>query len=441
VTQRTRRIIFYLLFGLFFLIGATVILYAEGWRFDFAAWRPEKVGAIFIRSFPKDARITLDGKPVANQSGILSSGTLLSGLFPRTYRLALLEDGYLSWEENVAVLPSLVTELKYAVLVPQTPAAVSTDTVEHFFVTSGETVVQMPNNAIIWRETMIGRGDIISRSSNFQNVIMKSAAGTYSLYDFTQSTSTNLSAALANNGIDAGALVNLTIDPFDATKIIAQSSQRIWIYDLAASTLSPVARAAAGETIAAAPAASASFLAWTRSQNDSDASAVTSYGKFSKTLSVGSSTAPGRTIQLAWINNTLLGVLQNDGSLYLYDTGTQTFQKLADDVKDFAAADDGSAIAALEHRSVEILPFADTQTYHRFNLPDTAAAEHLIWYKDRDHLFVEYPDHVSFLDIDDLGLRNFVAASNGSSPLYNLQENILYLINSSGKLVRFDFPS
>ena len=116
-------------------------------------------------------------------------------------------------------------------------------------------------------------------------------------------------------------------------------------------------------------------------------------------------------------------------------------QKLADDVKYFAATDDGSAIAALENRSFEIFPLVGAQTYHRFNVPSVADALSVIWYQDMNHLFVVYPDHVSFLDLDDLSLRNFITVAEGTLPLYNSQENILYIIDFSKKLQQFDFPS
>ncbi len=85
-----------------------------------------------------------------------------------------------------------------------------------------------------------------------------------------------------------------------------------------------------------------------------------------------------------------------------------------------------------------------TSDYYRFNLPDMASVESLIWYKDQTHLFVQYPDHVSFLDFADLSLHNFTTVSEistGTVPVYDTQENALYLIDQGKKLVRFDFPS
>ncbi len=438
MTRKTRKTIFYVLVGAFFLIGLTVILYADGWRFDFASWRAEKVGAIFVRSFPGDARISLNNKPTANQSSFLSAGTLLSGLFPRTYALTLTENGYADWHENVAVLPSLVTELKYAVLVPQTPNAITSTTAANFFTAAGETVVQTTGGAIVWRGKTIGHGALVSESADFKTIIMQNTAtGAYLFYDFGESATLNLSALLPKP------ISSIAIDPHDATKVIAGAEGRIFIIDTTQAPIraTSIERLPAGEALGSSLASSPSFLAWTRFTTKSNVSAVVLYDKFAKTATVGSSTLPGRNLELKWINDHLLGALEDNGSLYSYDTGTRVVQKIADDVKEFEPADDGSAVAALENRSLEIIPFTDVQTYHRFNLPDVVNAMDLIWYKDMDHLFVVYPDRVAFLDIEDLGLRNFITVAEGTSPLYKPQENIFYLINSAQKVVGFDFPS
>lgn len=391
MSQRKRKAIFYVLFVLFFIIGAAVVLYAQGWRFDLVTWRAERVGAIFVRSFPADARISLNGKPIENQTGFLSRGTLISNLFPRTYSLTLTENGYDDWHENVGVLPTLVSELDYAVLVPNVPAAVSTSTVKTFFTASGETIGEAPNGAIVWRGKTIGHGTIASESADLKTAIIKNTTtGIFSLYDFTEGTSTNLSAALAENGVNAAALATLAIDPYDATNLIAIGAREAWTFDASQGTATLAVRAAAGETLGPSFAASPSLLAWTVSGNDSGTHVVL-YDRFGETADKSSSTVPGQTHELQWISPTLLGVLQNDGSLYAYDVNARQFKKIADDGKEFSAASDGSAVAVLENASVEIVPESDAQTYHRFNLPDIADAIHIFWYRDMDHLFVVYP--------------------------------------------------
>jgi hypothetical protein len=444
MTKRTRRAVFYVLLALFLVLGAAVVLYAQGWRFDPATWRAEKVGAILVRSFPANASLTLDGKPVANQTNILSQSTVIPELFPRNYVLGLSAPGYQVWDENAAVLPSLVTEFRYAVLVPQAAVSVSTTSVKNVLsAPSGELVMQTEANAIVLggTTTTIARGDIVSGSTDLTALVYRTAAGAYERYDFGAATTTNLSAALARGGVNMRTVTSLTVDPYDATAIIAQSSDRIWAFNAAQATITLIGRAGSGVMFGAPLAVSPSFIAWSAFRSASGTSAIMLYGKGLQTLIASTGTVQGKTEELQWINNSLLGVLEDDGALYAYDANAQTFQKIADDVKNFAVAGDGSAVAALEHKSFEVFPFANAQTYHRFNLPNVAAAEQVIWYRDANHLFVVYPDSIAFLDLDDLGLRNLVTVAYGNDPLYNPQQNTFYLINSAQKLEQFNFPS
>jgi hypothetical protein len=136
----------------------------------------------------------------------------------------------------------------------------------------------------------------------------------------------------------------------------------------------------------------------------------------------------------------MLGILTEDGSFYLYDTSQQNLQKIADDVRSANATTDGSRIATLESGSLEIFTLNDPKRYYRFNLPDVGNAQTALWYRDGDHLFISYPDHVAFLDLEDASLANFTTVALGTSPQYDPETNALYLIDPNGALLRFDFP-
>ncbi len=444
MTKRTRRAVFYALLALFPVLGAGIVLYAQGWRLDLATWRAAKVGAILVRPYPADASITLDGKPVANQASFLSESTVISGLFPGNHDLMLAAPGYRNWSEEAAVLPSLVTEFKHAVLVPSAPASITTSSVEQFAVGSaGAPLIQTTAGAIMLAgtTTTVARGAIVSASADLQTFIYRTAAGMYEWRNVAAGTSANLSAALARGGADVRSLITLAVDRSDATLFVALSSNRLWTFDAARGTTALIDRAPTGAAFGAPLASSPALLAWSQFRANAGVSAIVLYNRSAKTLAGSSSTVPARTLELQWINPSLLGVLQSDGLLYAYDINAGQFKKIADDVKQFAAAPDGSAVATLEHRSFEVIPFADTQTYHRFNLPDVASASEVIWYEDADHLFVVYPDSVSFLDLADAGLQNLVSIAKGTRPLYSPDKNVLYLINAAQKLEQFDFPS
>lgn len=441
----TRRRIFYVFLLLFVVISVVVVLYAEGWRLNPITLDAEKAGGIYVRSFPDNAQITLDGKAIKNQSTFLSRGTFISGLFPKTYTVQLKEAGYDSWSENAQVTPSLVAEMKYAVLVPQTATNVATsEDVKDFFETSGDLVVQNPSGTILWKDTSIGSGSIISHSTNLKTAIIRSESPKtntpiYRFYDFPNSTSSNLDPLLQQAGIAITPELNVFIDPYSDASIIVQTNARIMTLDGITKKVTSIETAPSGENIGSPVAISPSVIAWFRYKKSTNTSQVMIYDKFSGNITDSSLVVPGEIKQLNWIKNNILGIVEDNNSLYLYNVSGETLSKLADDVKQFYSTTDGNAVAALEYHSLEVFSFA-TQDHYRFALPEIDDVHSLIWYKDENHLFVIYPDHVSFLDLTDANLKNFTTVSQGTSASYDEQENSLYLIDPGQKLLRFDFP-
>ena len=445
--------LFYGLVALFFIVGTAVVLYAQGWRLNLATFKTSKVGAIYVRSYPDDAQITLDKKSIDNTSGFLSRGTLISNLFPETYTLALKKAGYDIWTENVSVSPTLVTEMKYAVLVPanSTNAASIAETASFF--EAGGTIVTENSSDTIARQvigapsagtsTVIGHGTIISYDDNLTTAVIRSPVGIYLAYDLANATSTNLSALFTKAGIAAKAIVAITVNPTNSSNVIVQTASHLFTIDLRADTITSFKTATAEQALESPLALSSSWLAFAEHLNASGTSQIIVYDPFSQNVVDASLSLPGHIKSLQWIRSTELGILQENGELFRYDIPSETLTKVADDVKSFYPTSDGAAIATLESRSVEIFSLT-TSDYYRFNLPEMASVQSLTWYKDGTHLFVAYPDHVSFLDLADLSLRNFITVSaiaNGTAATYDTQENSLYLITQEKKLIRFDFPN
>ncbi len=467
MTLRARRILFYGLFAIFFVVGTAIVLYAQGWRFNFTTFTTEKVGAIFVESFPADASITLDGKPVQNTTGFLSHGTLISNLFPRSYTLALNAPGYDAWTERVSVEPTLVTEMKYAVLVPANASSASPapQVADFFEMTGGGVVTQSANGTIaVPRPTaegditassslVIGRGTLIGHSADFTTALVRSPSGAYLAYDLApggtggQATSTtNISALLAAKSVSAKNITAIAVNPYNGTNIIVETPSQFYTIDLSAGTIAPLTAAPSGQTLEPPLAISSSWLAWAQYDPAAGASHVIVFDPFSGNTIDATLSMPGRIASLQWIRSTVLGVLGTDGELYRYDVPSETLTKMADEVRSFTATPDGSTVAALEAHSIEIfsLTLPDSQDgYYRFNLPGMASVQSLIWYGDDAHLFVVYPDRVNFLDLADLSLTHLTTVSAlapGTVPQYDPQQNSLYLIDQGNMLIRFDFP-
>jgi hypothetical protein len=448
---QTRKRIFYVLVLLFIVIGAAVVLYAEGWRINSTTLEAEKAGGIYVRSYPNNAQITLNGKPVQNQSAFLSPGTFISGLFPKTYTLTLSAAGYDAWTEDPQVAPSLVTEMKYAVLVPKaaTNVATATAAVDGFFEANGKVVVTNASATISWLDKTIGYGTVVSHSADLKTAIIRTVSAktgitTYSLYDFTNATSTNLSALLKQSGIRSTPTTNAFVDPYDDTSVIAQTTAQIVAIDSGTHHATVVETAPAGTLIESPIAVSPSVMAWaliapSGPLGATSTSQIMIYDKFSGDTVDSSLVVPGPVEQLAWVQNNVLGILESDNTLYLYNVPNEQLTSLANDVEQFYPTTDGSTLAALEYHSLEVFSFT-TQDYDRFTLPQMADVQGLLWYKDDAHLFVQYPDHVAFLDLADTNLKNLITVSAGTDPFYDQQENSLYLIDQGRKLLRFDFP-
>jgi hypothetical protein len=443
---QTRKRIFYVFILLFVAIGTAVVLYAEGWRLNPSDLQAQKAGGLYVRSYPEDAAITLDGKPIQNQSAFLTRGTFLSSLFPKTYTLQLKENGYDSWTENAVIAPSLVTEMKYAVLVPQNATTVASgigDGIKNFFEASGGIVAENADGSITWRGKTIANGTIVSHSTDLKTVVTRSgtgsANGTYWLYDFTNATSTNLTALLKTDGVSPSAITSVNVDPYNDTSLIVQTPNAIIGVDSETHHFTAIDTATAGSYIGTPIAISPSTLAWVRIANATGASRVMIYDKFSGDLIDSSLVVPGTVRQLGWIRGGTLGIIEANNVLYLYNIQAEQLTSLADDVKQFYPTSDGAAVAALEYHSLEIFSFTSAN-YYRFNLPQIQSIENLSWYKDETHLFVSYPDHVSFLDVADTSLKNFIAVSQGPADQYDVQQNSLYALDPAHHVNRFDFP-
>ena len=394
---QTRKRIFYVLVLLFIVIGIVVVLYAEGWRINSSTLVAEKAGGIYVRSYPNNAQITLNGKLVQNQSSFLSPGTFVSGIFPKTYTLTLSLAGYDAWTESPQILPSLVTEMKYAVLVPKTATNVATATaaVGDFFEANGEVVVVNASATISWLGKTIGYGTVVSHSTDLKTAIVrtvsaKTGATTYTLYDFTNATSTNLSTLLKLSGIKSTPATNVFIDPYDDTSVIAQTTAQIVAIDSGTHRTRVIETAPAGTLIESPIAISPSVMAWaliapSGPLGATSTSQIMIYDKFSGDMVDSSLVVNGPVKQLAWVRNNILGILGSDNTLYMYNVPNEQLTSLANDVKQFYPTADGSTLAALEYHSLEIFSFT-TQDYYRFNLPQIADVQGLIWYKDNTHL-------------------------------------------------------
>ncbi|HUX36180.1 MAG TPA: hypothetical protein VMV71_04085 [Candidatus Paceibacterota bacterium] len=440
--KRTRNIVFYSLCVVFAVVGTLVVLYAQGWRFDLETFGFKKVGGIYLRSFPKDADIFINDKYVDKNPGLLDSGRFISDLFPKTYKLSLVKDGYIDWTEHIQVNPALVTELKYAVLIPKTSESAYKGALKSFSADNNQLIINSGNSLSIDGEKIRGENVIFQNGDSKIALAENAATRTYFVNYFNGDTptSTILNAKFSAYGISPASIKEIIRDPNSSSGAIFGTSSKVFYMDIQTGDISTLALSSQTITeIAASP----SWIAWVNFDPKSGKSKISFYNRSSNSVQ-NEAAIPGTAAKISFIKEDIVGILQTDGGFYTASPNSLPAQagkpqKMADNVRDFSSSNDGTRVSLLEPQTVEIFSLGSESGYWRFRLPDAEKIERTEWYSDGNHLFVIYPGEIKFLDLNDKDIENFMTAASGNNFEYDLESNTLYFIND-GILRKMVFP-
>ncbi len=108
MTLTQRRILYSFFFLIFFISAPLVILWAEGYKYNFKKHAFQKTGVIFIESKPSNAKIFLNNKKTDEKTT-----ARLKNLLPGTYEIRLEKEGYQTWQKKVTVEESKTVFLQY----------------------------------------------------------------------------------------------------------------------------------------------------------------------------------------------------------------------------------------------------------------------------------------------------------------------------------------
>ncbi len=408
-----------------------MVFYAQGWRLDLETLAVRKVGALYVRPYPADALIFLNHARVQKGFTFFDRGTFVGDLFPKRYTLTVTREGYRTRESHIAVNPSLVTEFKYAVLIPRTKALYAPD-VKNVWISEGKTIFESATGTLRTGDVSFPRRTFFALAKDGRTALLRNGKN-YFLADLEGGTAANLTALLSTQGIE-GPFPEGTLVPLEGgTAVAVNVSTSLSLVDLQTGGVRLLDRArGATRPFAASPAA----LAWAGNRASAVTSTLTIYDLFSNTARQITNVPPHRVTALAWQGNTLT-ILTAQGDFFTYSPRDEHLQKIAADTRQFFFSDDGAMVAALEHKSIEVFS-PDTNDYWRFNLPSTDRIERLIWYRDNRHLFVVYPDRTAFLDLDDASLENFDTVVPTNRVAYDAASNRLYFIEDGAlKMTEF----
>jgi len=115
MSRQTRRIIFLIFVLIFIILVPAIILYAEGYSFDFEKRMIVASGGIYLKSYPSKAEIFVNNKPNGK------TNKFVRHLIPKVYDIKIVKEEYHSWQKNISVKSGLVTRIDNIFLVPFNP--------------------------------------------------------------------------------------------------------------------------------------------------------------------------------------------------------------------------------------------------------------------------------------------------------------------------------
>ena len=209
MTRRNRRFIFLIFVVFFVAVSAGVVLFAQGYRFDFDSLKVVKTGGIFISTSVDGAKIYINDEYIGATNGILKYNTLISGLTPKNYNIFIYKENYYPWNKVVEIKDGMAIEFNNIILFP--------------LELKKEKVLEAPSQ--IFSEFAVNDGKL-----EIKNVKTKTVK-TYNLTDGKLLTTEKFVSATSTNEI---------ISP-DKNKKLQLSDNELWVEkDLIADFESPV---------------------------------------------------------------------------------------------------------------------------------------------------------------------------------------------------------
>ena len=433
MTPIKRRVLFIIFSFLFVILSGVLILYALGNRFNFKTLTIEKTGGIYIISHPSNAALTLDGKPIANASNILTPGTLIDNLTSGRYKVTVSENGYSIWKKNIEVNPGLVSVYDSVVLVPQnaaiavtlptSTAAAASQGISSIGLASGNLITETSGGVIYVADQRMRGNKIVDVSNSGQLITYSALTGGYYLSDpLSSSVPVNL---LSEFTLDARRILSpreqvagMSFSSVSDRYILIRTNLGLYGLNLGQHS----AQLISGKL--SAYASGGNDVYWINSNGVESYNVVFQvFGKFSNSPTDASGVKDLTTASAGG----QLFVLYNDGRLYVLNKN-QAPKLLASAVSDISLSPVGQDLIYLSGDGlVSDYTIASGKTITmETELPNISP--NVVWYDDGAHLFLQSGTSLYFSEVDDRNppLNMVKISGNVKSFAYDSSANLLY---------------
>jgi len=431
---KIRRLIFYALIVIFLILAFFIVPYSNGLRFDFNTLSFVGLGGLYLNVEPTEALAQIDKLSFEIKSSFIKSGLLIANLFPKTYHVSIQKDGYQSWDKNLAIKPSLVTQIYPIILIPEKSAETLLENkAKDFF----------PNtNYLTWKDAnnRLKIGDKIIKGTNFLTwlageksaLVYDEIAKNYLIINPAQNNSAlNINLLFDNlkyqkTITDKNPIKNILAHPSDKNKLVLATNKNLYILDFYRPSLEIIKNgqytlfSASGEEIFFTDTSSLysynlnkNEISTLLSQKNIDSLGVSPNDQFIAFSSNNKLTLLDRSKN----ENNLINLIENP-----------TFFKFSPDSKKIATASDNTIKIFFIGDDYGLFNKKSMGTsFFEINSLDTSLP--FIWHTNSYYLFVKSETALKFLEINDDQPVNMQTIDTGIDKyFYNGQENSIFLI-------------
>lgn len=193
MNKNQRTIFFFAMVALFLIIGPSIIMYSQGYRFDIKKFQFVETGGIYIKAFPEEANLYINDEYI-NKTSFFTRDILVQNLLPENYNIRIEKEGYHFWGKNLEIESKKVTEAKYIILFNEN---IDFDNIENnissFYPNDNQIIfLNNLNELFLYRPSGINKilnstqsPDNIEKISflSNENIIIKTSTGLYYLLD------------------------------------------------------------------------------------------------------------------------------------------------------------------------------------------------------------------------------------------------------------------
>lgn len=424
MTLKFRRLLLFGLFVLFIIISPTVILYSRGWRFNFKNLAFQKIGAIYVRTQPKDAIIKINNEIFPNNAGFIQTGTLIANLLPGDYEVKIEKNGYFPYFKNLIVEPALVAELINVVLIPE----------------KIEQTDIFPSKL---------KGDKLADLFDKEKIIINNRKNNnYYLYNLAKSSVLSVNASF-NNLINEEIIDKIIFYPPDSDKLVIETKtlkdkKNLYVFDTNRLRLEKIFSDSSSSRLLNWTAKDFNFYyikSWVSKLQDHR---LLIFNSLTKTETLLSELPTTESINQMIISDSgdQIAIIDGLDDLYVFNLTTKELQKIAHNAELSIFSPDNEKIAFLDRDgklNVHFLKERLNITIGDVMPTGRQAVQNFYWHQDSNHLFVQKSAAVEFTEIDDrLPLNRYAIIDGAEDFYYEWKFKIAYAVQG-GRLYEMEF--